>query len=286
MGENIYSEKALELIKGGYDLHVHTSPSHVSRSLDDFELAQDADRFGMAGVMIKNHYEPTGARAIIGNKYSGAKAKLYGSVALNWPVGGINPYTVESSLKLGCKMVWMPTRDAANSLRYGDMPGDFFKRPGISIYDENGNIKTSVFEVLEVIKKYDAYIATGHLSVNEAIDICKAARKMSVKTILTHPDWERTVVPIENQLELAKIGVLIEKVWMNIADSLISPENMAHSMKILGSERIFMVTDRGQANQERPVEGMLKFIDCMLNHGIEKKEIKNMVCYVPRSIIE
>lgn len=286
MRDNIYSDEVLELIKGSYDLHVHTSPSHFSRSLDDFELARDADRFGMEGVMIKNHYEPTGARAIICNRYSGAKTKLYGGIALNWPVGGINPYAVESSLKLGCKLVWMPTRDAANSLRYGDMPGDFFKRPGISIYDEDGNIKTAVFEVLEVIKKYGSYIATGHLSVNEAIDICKTARKMNVKAILTHPDWERTVVPLENQLELAKIGVLIEKVWMNIDDGFISPENMAHSMKTLGSEHIFMVTDRGQANQERPVEGMLEFIDCMLKHGIGKKEIKNMVCYVPRSIVE
>jgi hypothetical protein len=159
-----YSERALELIKGSYDLHVHTAPSHFKRLMDDFELVLEADKYNMSGILIKNHYEPTGARAIIANKYSGSKAKLYGSITLNWPVGGINPYAVESSLRMGCKIVWLTTRDAANSLLYGDMSGDFFIRPGISIFDDNGNANRSLYEILEVVKKYDAFIATGHLS--------------------------------------------------------------------------------------------------------------------------
>lgn len=50
---------ALELIKGGYDLYTHPQPSHAQRTLDDFELVHEAAEAGMAGVMIKNHYEPT-----------------------------------------------------------------------------------------------------------------------------------------------------------------------------------------------------------------------------------
>ncbi len=42
---------------------------------------------------------------------------------------------------MGARFVWMPTRDAANSLAEGgNMPGDFFTRPGISILDERGKL--------------------------------------------------------------------------------------------------------------------------------------------------
>lgn len=56
-------ESATELLRGDYDLHIHTSPSHCPRLLDNFTLVEQAAKAGMAGVMLKSHYEPTGARA-------------------------------------------------------------------------------------------------------------------------------------------------------------------------------------------------------------------------------
>lgn len=56
-------EMARELLKGAYDLHVHSAPSHVKRALNDYELMEQAQAAGMAGVMIKNHYECTAGRA-------------------------------------------------------------------------------------------------------------------------------------------------------------------------------------------------------------------------------
>ena len=42
---------AQELLVGAYDLHTHTTPSHVSRALDDFQLVQEASQAKMAGVL-------------------------------------------------------------------------------------------------------------------------------------------------------------------------------------------------------------------------------------------
>ena len=86
--------EARELLEGAYDLHVHTNPSHFKRSQDDFELARTLDRYHMAGAVIKVHYGATQSRAILTNAHSGAQAKLYGAVTLDWPVGGLNPYAV------------------------------------------------------------------------------------------------------------------------------------------------------------------------------------------------
>lgn len=281
-----YRDQSLELIRGAYDLHVHTYPSHFKRMLDDFELCKEADKFGMKGILIKSHYETTHARAKMANKHSGTKAKLYGGIVLNWPVGGINPFAVESSLNLGAKIVWMPTRDSSNSLAYGDMQGDFFKRPGITIYNKDMKIKNSVYEVLEVVRKYKAYVATGHLSVEESVDLCKVARKMNINIILTHPDWIRTLIPLEIQLELSKLGVFIEKVWANIEEGTITAEDMALGINEIGSENILMVTDRGQLNQDSPMEAMVNFIASMLKQGIKRGDIKNMVCNVPEIILD
>ena len=74
-----------ELLAGAYDLHVHTSPSVFPRMEDGFELVQEADAAGMAGVMLKSHYEPTALRAELINRHSGCKAQVYGGLALNWP---------------------------------------------------------------------------------------------------------------------------------------------------------------------------------------------------------
>lgn len=281
-----YRKQALELIRGAYDLHTHTTPSHVPRSLDDFDLVREASQLGMAGVMIKCHYEPTGARAELVNRHSGVKTKAYGSLVLNWPLGGLNPYAVESGLKMGARIVWMPTRDSENSLRFGDMPGDFFTRPGISLYDEAGKIKKTVFEILEVVKKNNVCLATGHLSPAESCDLCQTASSMGARMILTHPEWPRTVVPLEKQLELSKRGVLVEKLWLNIAECSVTAEYMAKTIRALGFDNVFMATDRGQAGCERPAEGMLRFIERMLALGIGETDVRKMICDVPASIVE
>lgn len=282
------SEHALELIKGGYDLHTHSTPSHARRALDDFMLVREASEYGMAGVMIKNHYEPTEARAEIANLYAGVAplTVAYGGVALNWPVGGLNPYAAASSLKLGGKIVWMPTRDSSNSLLYGNMNGDFFNRPGISVLDHRGKLLPSVYEIMDVVKQYDAYLATGHLGLDEAVQLCKEGRKLGINMIITHPDWNRTVAPVSIQTELASIGVLIEKQWNTIADGHIDPSTFMASIKSIGPKNIFMTTDRGVYGKEHPVEGMLLFIDFLLQNGVSDSDIRLMICDNPATIVK
>lgn len=116
------------MLEGGYDLHIHRAPSHFQRLFDDVELLKEAATAAMAGIMIKNHYESPSARAALLNKHSNSSTIAYGGIVLNWPVGGLNPYAVESALKLGARFVWLPTRDAANCLIHGLIPRGGFDR--------------------------------------------------------------------------------------------------------------------------------------------------------------
>lgn len=270
-------ERAAGLLRGGYDLHAHSAPSHIQRSVDDFGLLEQASAADMSGILIKNHYESTAGRAALLNRMGGLKTKAYGGLVLNWPAGGINPYAAESALRMGASFVWLPTRDAAHCLDYGNMPGDFFDRPGIRVLDQDGKPVKALLDVMEVVKKYGAVLATGHISPREAQTVCLAARAMGVKTVLTHPDWNRLKIPVDVQCRLAKAGVLIEKNWANVDDGDCSEQEMLLGIRQVGPEHIFISTDRGQHGKGSPVDGMLRFIAFLLKNGFSEGEISKMV---------
>lgn len=281
----IYSE-ARSIMKGSYDLHVHNKPSHFgSRQWNDIEVAKQYDECDFGGFLSKSHYDSSVARAAIANAASGANTKIYGGVALNWPVGGLNPYAVESCLQLGGKMVWMPTRDSVNSLNYGNMSGDFFERKPVATTDERGKLLPAVYEIFDVIKKYSGWLATGHIAPEEAVLLCKEGRANGVNMILTHPDWNRTIVPLEQQKELADQGVMVEKIWGNVIKGHITAEKMARSLKEIGAQSVFLVTDLGQKNWPKPIDGMTDYITEMLKLGVGAEALRCMVYDNPRRIL-
>ena len=279
-------DQARALLQGSYDLHIHPIPSHVPRLLDDFEVLAQAEEAGMAGVLLKNHYEPTGARAILANRRGeGFRAKAYGAAVLNWPLGGLNPYAVHSALKMGAHVIFMPTRDAANCLFHGDMPGDFFQREGISLLDKQRNLRREIYEIFEVVRSYRALLATGHISPLEYVLLCREGRRMGVRMVLTHPEWDRTTMDADTQAELAQLGVYVEKCWYNIAEGNCTAESMASHIRTVGPEHCFLSTDRGQSGRETPAEGMARFVQVLIKHGISAENVTQMLRITPEDML-
>lgn len=278
-------ELAGELLVGAYDLHIHSLPSVFPRKLDGFQLIQEADAAGMAGVMLKSHYESTALRAEFINRYSGCRAKAYGGLALNWPAGGLNVYAVINALKAGAKIIWMPTRDSENSLRFGNMDGDFFDRPGISILDDQGRLQERVYDILDAVKESGAFLATGHISPEESVLLCREGRARGVNMILTHPDFPRTLIDIDTQVELADLGVYIEKTWFNIALGGVSIKKTAEDIRRIGSGRVYIATDRGQKDLPSPAVEMKQFIVGLLEEGLSELQIRDLVQKVPEHIV-
>lgn len=277
MGTN--SERAKSLLAGAYDLHVHTGLDYRPRSVDDIELLREAAQYRMAGVIIKNHYEPTQARAYLANKYAGVDTVAYGSITLNNTVGGLNVYAVENALRQGAKMVWMPTMDSnlAAELKLGQQ---FDVRKGISLFDGEGGLRKEVLEILELVKQYDVYIASGHLDQRETLAFCDAALAAKAKVIMTHPDWAKSRIPVPIQREYADKGVLIEKVFWYL-----DPDEMCRTIREVGFGRVFVVTDRGQMGQKTPTAAMLEYVEDMLDFGMTEKEIHSLIVDVPERVL-
>lgn len=277
---------ATELLKGSYDLHIHSSPSHLNRCVDDYQALDEAAAAGMAGIALKNHYESTVRCVELLNTRKTVDTKVYGGIVLNKPAGGLNPYAVESALRLGGKFVWMPTRDAANEFRCKRYPEGFLDRKGgVRVLDESGNVYPELYEILNLCKEFGAVFGTGHISPEESIKICKVARRMGVKTVLTHPEWSYTSVPGNIQAELAALGVKIEKLWFNIEACDTTIENMIENIRLCGVENCFLSTDRGQINKMHPVDAIRLFIMQLLKHGFSKEEIKAMTKQVPGELV-
>ena len=279
-----FEERAMALIRDSYDLHVHSWPDHDRRSVSDLELLEDAERFGMAGVLIKNHYEPTAGRAALAGKLHRGKAKIFGSIALNWSVGGVNPYAAESAARMGAKMIWLPTRDAEASLSRTGC-GNYRPRPALRVLDGEGRLLPEALEVLEVARDYEIPVSTGHISMEESFAVCRAGLDLGVRMVLSHPEYDHTPVSVSDQRRFAEMGVLIEKDWVDIALHMASVEDVANSICRLEAKNIYLATDRGQADGERPAEGLLQFVCGLLCCGIAPEDIAIMIRTNPRAVL-
>ena len=112
-GERAPSERARELVRGAFDLHVHISPDVVERRIDDVGLARRFHEVGLAGFLLKSHYTSTAERAAVVSAVC-PEVTVMGAIALNRAVGGLNALAVEIAAREGARVVWLPTVDAVN----------------------------------------------------------------------------------------------------------------------------------------------------------------------------
>lgn len=107
------SETARSLVTRAYDLHVHVSPDLIPRRIDDLTLAGRFEAVGLAGFVVKSHYQVTAERAaVVARAVPGVD--VLGAITLNSAVGGLSALAVEIAARAGARFLWMPTFDAAN----------------------------------------------------------------------------------------------------------------------------------------------------------------------------
>ncbi|MBP5212440.1 MAG: hypothetical protein J6Z30_06240 [Pyramidobacter sp.] len=142
----------LELLRGAYEMHIHTAPDVGPRKCSDLELARRFQAASLAGALIKCHYADTAPRAaLLNEQFTGLR--FYGGVTLNNSQGALNPAAVESCGKMGGRVVWFPTMDA---LAYRQ----FHRRSkpetpvadGIAVCHENGALRPEAAAVIAMAK--------------------------------------------------------------------------------------------------------------------------------------
>lgn len=271
-------------MKGVIDMHVHTNPDLRLRAYDDFELCDAAVRVGARAIVIKTHLGNAANRAYLTNRYNervnGKNGfTMFGSVTLNRCIGGINPVAVENALKLGAKVVWLPTSSARNHL----------EKLGKSTEDcvdvvQNGEIVPELKKVLELVKAYDAVLGTGHISVPEIFTVTKAAREMGVqKIVVTHPEWWIVNMTLEEQERIVReYNVILERCYaqnkgVGAGNGYLSnlPGNLEVIQKI-GYKNVLISTDGGQVENPHWELAEEEYLQYMADHGIPEEHIRYM----------
>lgn len=292
-----------ELIRGAYDLHVHSAPDVLPRKMNDIEMAQRIIHCGMAGYAIKNHYFCTSQRAeLIQMMYPDCDA--VGTITLNSSVGGINPTAVEMAGRSGAKIVWFPTCDSKHEIAHvfsGDpnkklpywaqiiiqMKEAGINAPTISIMDENGELIPQVYNVLDIIAKHNMVLATSHISHEETFALAKAASEHQVKRIIiTHVDFPSTFYTIEEQMELVKYGAMMEHCYTTFYSGKVDFKVTLEQIKALGSDNVILATDLGQKTAPYPDEGLLEFATLLYDNGISAKDIRKMTVHNAKKLIK
>src|SRR5690349_13928987 len=101
-------------LQGIIDIHAHVGPAtdlSLPRTLDALEATQLAARHGMRAINLKQHYLETASWAYFMSRLVPG-IKVFGGIALNRSVGGLNVNAVEqvATFKGGFgRVVYMPT---------------------------------------------------------------------------------------------------------------------------------------------------------------------------------
>src|SRR3954464_15220124 len=211
------SERARELVRDGFDPHVHIAPDFAPRRISDLELAQRCSELGIAGFGLKSHYTATAERAAVVSAAAPGGVRALGTITLNHAVGGLNATAVEVAARQGARIVWLPTVSSENEfgeVEHADPDGkvpvwvrfeldlrEAGVRPrAVPVVDANGDPLPELLEVIDVVARHDLVLATGHLSRDEIFTVVDAAVAAQVKTIVvTHPEFPSQRISPEDQ---------------------------------------------------------------------------------------
>ena len=282
------------LIDGAVDLHVHPSPSLFPRQIDQVEAARQADGARMRAILVKDHHHATAPDLVPlrTHLFGDLAVEVFGGVVLNSYVGGLNPYVVELTIRLGGRMVWFPTISSANHIRHAQAePNLKFptqerpERPEVPIpvLDDRGEVLPAAREILGLIAEADVALSPGHLSIDEVFPLLHAAREAGVRRILVnHPGFvlEATV---EQARELTRLGAYIEhSVAYHHPDHDFytwSVERLVRWIDAIGPEYTVLATDLGQKGRvnPQPVAGLRYMVGQLLDRGIKERDLELMI---------
>ncbi|HJC05425.1 MAG TPA: amidohydrolase [Candidatus Enterocloster excrementipullorum] len=276
-----------DLFHGSIDMHVHPGPDPVAdRPNDSGTMALEAQKAGMAAIVLKSVTYPTASDAYIIQKHLTPELHVFGAVVIAYSeTGGLDHAAdvIKKQADIGAKVVWFPTFDAKWCM-------DYLKSgEGIYILDENGGLKPQVYDILKVCKEYNLVVCSGHMSYEETAKLFDACVEMGItKMVATHPLAELSRFTMEQILALADKGAYIEHVYGTLMPRLgnMDPSDYVDCIRAVGAERTILGSDLGQVWDPMPASGMRHYITMMLQFGCTPQEVELMVKTNPAKLLD
>ena len=276
-------------LKGVIDMHVHTSPDIRERAYTDFEMMEAGIKVGARAIVIKSHHGTTMNRAFLVNEHNKIVHNgdndftMFGGITLNYVIGGLNPVAVETGLKMGAKVIWLPTTNATNQLKMNGKTG------GIQCLN-NGKVVEPLKEIFRMIKEYDAILGTGHLASEEIFHIVDQAKSMGLnKIVVTHPEFWVVGMSHEDQIRIVRdYGVYLERCYAQPVGGGVYKSNLEDNLSIIkkvGYKNVMVDTDGGQVENPHWELAIEEYMQYLLDRGITEEQIDFMTKKIPSMLL-
>jgi hypothetical protein len=276
-------DEARDLLRGAIDVHAHWSPDpYAERKMDARELVHAAREAGMAGIVLKSHELPSQILAWA-LQAEVPETHLYGAIALDHAVGGLNPDALDAALRIGTSVVWFPTFDSAWSRdHYGRWNA---RGEAMTVVDEAGSLKPVVHELLDLIAPYGATLCSGHLSPTETLALVRESRRRGIRSIVSHAT--PFGIPVEVQREAADLGAFVEQAGTNSfrEGGEAAAAAMIADVRAVGPDHVILSTDLGQAPNPPAPAGFGSWMERFLDAGFTNAQVKRMVQTNPAEVL-
>ncbi len=288
------------LLEGFVDTHVHAGPSLIAREFTPWELVEEAERAGFAAIVFKDHFMPTvSAVRLLQDHYRDYRVKIFGSLALNNALGGLNPKAVETAIRFGAKVIWMPTTSSANHAKKHRAPGTKFPTlsvkekvadPPITVLGPDATISVDAEQILAVLRDHpDVVLATGHLSREEVDALVRRAVQSGLRRIIvTHPHF-MVDATLDDMKTWQSLGAYLE--FTAVISLPKSPlycrpaKDVAALISELDPQKVILSSDLGLKGAGRPLDGMREFLTSLLEAELPIDNLKAMVTTNPAAVL-
>lgn len=276
---------------------MHIGPEIIPRKYDLSNLVK-AEKGKIGGFVLKNHFYPT--QPFVNEIKDSKGLKLFGSIALNNSIGGLNSEAIYASYMLSNKplVVWFPTINAENFLRQNryEIPPewvskkDFVTRAAKKIeavnVTMNNKLTKESLTILRVIKETNSILATGHISWKESILLANKALGIGVrKIVITHPIYQSIAMPIRVQKLLAEKGCFIEQSYSMFSIDEIPIRKIANQIRFVGFKSIILSSDVGQTFSPSPSNALFDFANKLKREGFTENELFTMLVTNPKKLL-
>ena len=294
------ADRVARVLEGAVDLHVHPAPSPLPRRIGALEAAELAGAAGFDAIVVKSHHHSTVTDVLaLGRDLNGLPVKVYGGIALNSAVGGLNPYAVDLALKLGGRIVWFPTigspqhiahHAAHPDLKFPKLAVHVREERPIDVLDENGELRPEVYDIIGLIKEHDAILASGHMAPDRILAVFEAAHAAGVRRLLVnHPNFVVEATH-EQGRRFVELGAVIEH-SLCMYDDRSSFYNWDIDVLLgwigaVGADRSTLGSDLGQMKNPLPSEAFTNIVGQLLDAGLGEADVEAMVRRNPARLLD
>jgi hypothetical protein len=285
-------DRILEVLHGAMDLHVHPGPSPFPRRIGIREAAEQAASVGFQAILVKSHHHSMLTDIAAIESVCKLPIPVFGGVALNNYVGGVNPTAVELAINRGGRIVWFPTISSdqhicahSDELKFPKSSDALSVGPAIRVLEADGALVPAVSEVLRLIKDHDLILSTGHMSPDEVTAVLSEAHRLGITRLLVnHPNF---VIDADEGLvmEWISLGAIIEHSLCMYDDRSTfcnwDIHELARLINKLGPEHTLFGSDLGQIDNPLPIEGYERIIGELLDLGFTAKQLRTITVENP-----